>query len=60
MRGWTWLRKLLLDFSRRAGGTGPVVEEVLFITNGLGHLYSGLPVSRGNASKEVQVVYVGD
>ena len=40
------------------------IEEVPFITGGLGHLYSAgdslcLHISRGNASEEVQVVYVG-
>ena len=39
------------------------VEEVVFITGGLGHLYStgDSPsyISRGSASEEVQVVYVG-
>ena len=38
-------------------------EEVAFITGGLGHLYlagdSLSHISRGNASEEVQVVYVG-
>lgn len=39
------------------------VEEVAFITGGLSHLYSAgdFPshIGRGNASEEVQVVYVG-
>ena len=39
------------------------IEEVAFITGGLGHLYSAghFPshISRGNASEEVQVVHVG-
>ena len=39
------------------------IEEVAFITGGLGHFYSAGDspsyISRGSASKEVQVVYVG-